>query len=230
MSYQVEVKGAVTDSYFDKCVAVRGPAIFAEDAKLTGSNNSIIGCSSVEMGTLIFSGWRRLSTIFHQASPSFLPRQRHNRIRNERKRRVYWEHAELPLTPEKIADCDTSSDYLGLHISNPATDSASIPQVSKATHIVSSMAMESSTATLTVTCAHAMTGTMAAPRRGHPAQTHLCDIFRLDHRNRHSNSRSRWSSAEWKTYTALGSDAWMGSGDVHCVSRGEGEGCERDDD
>ncbi|KAK2941424.1 hypothetical protein BLNAU_23672 [Blattamonas nauphoetae] len=156
-------KGAVTDSYFDKCVAVRGPAIFAEDAKLTGSNNSIIGCSSVEMGTLFLGAW--LETILDtspEISKFFFRDNLRTRTTTQGRDIFVRELHNFPLTPEKIADCDTSSDYLAVHISNPDTDSASIPQVPKATHIVSSsMTMESSTATFTVTCAHAMTGTMA---------------------------------------------------------------------
>ncbi|KAK2946429.1 hypothetical protein BLNAU_18680 [Blattamonas nauphoetae] len=156
-------QGSVSECYFEKCVSRRAPAIFAEDAKLTGSNNSIIGCVGNAMGAVFLSGWRE---SIHDISPGiskfFFRDNLRTRTTTQGRDVFVGGMRNFPLTPEKIADCDTSSDYLGLHISNPATDSASIPQVSKATHIVSSsMAMESSTATLTVTCAHAMTGTMA---------------------------------------------------------------------
>ncbi|KAK2940415.1 hypothetical protein BLNAU_9932 [Blattamonas nauphoetae] len=46
-------QGSVSDCYFEKCVSKRASAIFAEDAKLTGSNNSIIGCESEGEGTVV---------------------------------------------------------------------------------------------------------------------------------------------------------------------------------
>ncbi|KAK2955691.1 hypothetical protein BLNAU_9381 [Blattamonas nauphoetae] len=156
-------QGSVSECFFERCVAKRAPAIFTEDAKLTGSNNYIIGCASEGEGTLIFSGWRESILDISPDISKFYFRDNVINGPETRGRDVFVGNMHnFPLTPEKIADCDTSSDYLAVHIKYPDSDSASIPQVAKGTHIVSSsMAMESSTATFTVTCAHAMTGTMA---------------------------------------------------------------------